>query len=87
MFTSLYSHTNNYKLNRALDSSSPYHIVSRHFSVQLFKNQTMEKSFNIHESAYLGKVSLSQKYFIVATKTRLIKLGASGIEIKITGIR
>ena len=87
MFTSLYSHTNNYKLNRALDSSSPYHIISRHFAVQLFKNQTMEKSFNIHESAYFGKMSLSQKYYIVATKTRLIKLGASGVEIKMTGIR
>jgi hypothetical protein len=48
MFTSLYSHTNNYKLNRVLDSSNPYHIISRHFSVQLFKNQTMDKSFNIH---------------------------------------
>ena len=32
-------------------------------------------------------MSLSQKYYIVATKTRLIKLGASGVEIKMTGIR
>lgn len=87
MFTSLYSHTNNYKLNRVLDSSSPYHVVSRHFSVQLFKNQTMDKSFNIHESAYVGKISLSQKYYIVGTRTRLIKLGVTGVEIKISGIK
>jgi hypothetical protein len=77
MFTSLYSHTNNYKLNRALDSSHPYHLISKHFSVQIFKDQTMEKSHNIHESALIGKISLSQKYFIVATRTRLIKLGAN----------
>jgi hypothetical protein len=32
-------------------------------------------------------MSLSQKYYVVATKTRLIKLGASGVEIKMTGIR
>lgn len=87
MFTSLYSHTNNYKLSRVLDSSNPYHIVSKHFFVQLYKNQTIDKSFNIHESAYLGKISLSQKYFIVATKTRLIKLGVSGVEMKISGIK
>ena len=87
MFTSLYSHTNNYKLNRVLDSSHSFHIISRHFSVQLFKNQTMEKAFNIHESAYIGKISMSQKYYIVATKSRLIKLGVTGVEIKITGIK
>lgn len=39
----------------------------------------MEKAFNIHESALFGKISLSQKYFIVATKTRIIKLGVTGV--------
>jgi hypothetical protein len=39
----------------------------------------MDKAFNIHESAYIGKISMSQKYYIVATKSRLIKLGVTGI--------
>lgn len=30
---------------------------------------------------------MSQKYYIVATKTRLIKLGVSGVEIKISGVK
>jgi hypothetical protein len=41
IFTSLYSHTNNYKIDRVLDSSANFHIVSKHFQVQLFKNQTV----------------------------------------------
>lgn len=79
MFSSLYSHANNYKIKRVLDSNATYHIISRHFSVQLFKSQSMEKSFNIHESAHVGKISLSQKYFFVGTKSRLIKLGITGV--------
>jgi len=47
----------------------------------------MDKSFNIHESAIVGKISLSQKYYIVGTKSRLIKLGVSGVETKISGIK
>jgi hypothetical protein len=35
----------------------------------------------------LGQLSLSQKYYIVATKTRVIKLGVSGVEMKISGIK
>ena len=83
----MYSHTNNYKLDGILDSSANFHIISRHFQVQLFKNQTIEKTFNIHESALVGKISLSQKYYIVGTRTRLIKLGVSEIEAKISGIK
>lgn len=85
VFSSLYNHSNNYKIDhRVLDSSATNqlantkHIISRHFSVQLFKNQTMEKSYNIHESALCGVISLSEKYFVVATRTRLLKLSGEG---------
>lgn len=77
MFVSFYSQCNNYVLPRTLDSKLPYHLLAKHFNVELYKERTLLKTFKLHEYALFGKISLSQKYYIVATKRRVVKLGAS----------
>ena len=77
MFVSFHSQCNNYLIPRTLDSKLPYHLIARHFNVDLYKGNSFEKSFPIHEYAVTAKISLSNKYYIVATKRRLIKLGGS----------
>ena len=88
MFVSFHSQCNNYLIPRTLDSKLPYHLIARHFNVDLYKGNSFEKSFPIHEYAVTAKISLSNKYYIVATKRRLIKLGGSlPVEWNIPNIR
>lgn len=79
-FTSLYSHCNNYNLpitSFALDSSAPFHLLSHHFNIEVYKERTLFCKMNIHEVAELGALSLSHKYAIVVTKSRIIKISIS----------
>ena len=76
-FTSLYSHCNNYSLpitTAFLDSSLPYHLLSAHFNVEIYKERTLVCKTNIHEVAEIGAISISQKYAVVVTKSRMIKI-------------
>ena len=76
-FTSLYSHCNNYALgvvSAVLDSSLPYHLLANHFNIEIYKERTLICKVNLHEVAKLGAISLSHKYAIAVTKTRLVKV-------------
>ena len=77
MFISFYSQCNNYILPKTLDSKLPFHLVAKHFNVEFYSQKTLVKTFKIHEYAMFGKISLSNKYYIIATKRRMVKLGAS----------
>jgi hypothetical protein len=88
MFVSFHSQCNSYLLPRVLDSRLPYHLVTRNFNVELYKGNSLEKTFQLHEYATTARISLSNKYYIVATKRRLVKLGLSSpIEWKISNVR
>lgn len=88
MFMSFYSQCNNYILPRVLDSHLPYHIIARHFNVEFWKERTLEKTFKLHEHALIGKISLSHRYYVVATAKRVVKLGASyELDWKIPGVK
>lgn len=88
MFVSFHSQCNSYLLPRVLDSKLPYHLVARNFNVELYKNNSLEKTFQLHEYATTARISLSNKYYIVATKRRLVKLGISSpVEWKISNVR
>jgi WD40 repeat protein len=77
MFMSFYAQCNNYLLPRSLDSRLPYHLIAKNFTVQLYKERSLFKTFKLTEFPVVGKISLSNKYYIVATQRRLVKLGAS----------
>ena len=77
---SLYSHTNNYKLPKCLDSQLPQHIVSRHYNVEIFQERSLVRSVNIHEQPVLGRITMSGKYYIIVTKSKALKL-SQGVDI------
>jgi hypothetical protein len=41
MFVSFHSQCNSYLLPRTLDSKLPYHLVARHFNVDLYKGNSL----------------------------------------------
>ena len=88
MFMALYSQCNNYILPKVLHSLLPYHLVTRHFNVELWKERTLDKTFKLHEYAVLGKISLSRRYYVVATARRVVKLGGSSeLEWNVAGVK
>ena len=88
MFVSFYSQCNSYLLPRTLDSKLPYHLVARNFNIDLYKGNSLEKSYPVHEYAVTARISLSNKYYLVATKRKLVKLGGSSpVEWPIANIR
>jgi hypothetical protein len=88
MFMSFHSQANNYLLPRVLDSRLPAHLLARNFDVELWRERTLQKSFHLHEHALLGRISLSCRYYVVATARRLVRLGASfELEWPVAGVR
>ncbi len=55
----------------------PVHLIAHHFNVELWKERTLDKTFKLHEHALIGKVSLSCRYYVIATAKRVVRLGAS----------
>lgn len=77
MWLSFHSQCNNYLLGDTLDSLPPYHLQSRHFTVQLTHKQTVKNTYKIGEHAVVGRISMSRRYCIVASIRRVVKLGMS----------
>lgn len=77
MFMSFYAQCNSYLLPKVLDSRLPMHLIVRHFNVELWKERSLDKTFKLHEHALLGRISLSCRYYVIATAKRLVRLGAS----------
>lgn len=77
MFMAFHSQCNNYLLPKVLDSKLPFHIIARNFNLELWKERTLSKTFKLHEYALVGKISLSNRYYIVATAKRVVKVGGS----------
>ena len=85
VYSSLYTHTNNYKLPqtvhpslgyyRVLNSSLPYHLVCHNYKVILFRERTAysEGVLPQKEHATCGVMSVSG-YILVATRSRVIKM-------------
>ena len=54
----------------------------------MWRERTLDKSFKLHDYALLGKISLSCKYYVVATAKRVVRLGASyELDWKVAGVR
>lgn len=77
MFMAFHSQCNNYLLPKVLDSRLPVHLIARHFNVELWKERTLDQTFKLHEHALIGKISLSCRYYVVATAKRVVRLGGS----------
>lgn len=77
MFMSFHAQCNNYLLPRVLDSRLPVHLLSKEFEVELWRERTLQTRFKLHEYARIGKISLSCRYFVVATARRVVRLGGS----------
>jgi hypothetical protein len=88
MFMAFHSQCNSYLLPRVLDSRLPLHLVARHFNLELWKERTLDKTFKLHEHALIGKISLSCRYYVVATSRRIVRVGGSyEVEWKIPAVR
>lgn len=74
VFSSLYSHTNMYSLKKVLDSHLPYHVLSVNFNLEVFRERTLLGKLNLHENVTLGAICTSNKFIIVGTKSRLVKV-------------
>jgi len=48
MFMSFYAQCNNYLLPRTLDSRLPYHLISKNFTVLLYKERSLFKTFKLN---------------------------------------
>jgi len=88
MFMAFHSQCNNYLIPKVLDSRLPFHIIAKNFNVELWKERTLQKTFKLHEYALVGKISLSNRYYIVATAKRVVKVGGSfEVEWKVPAVR
>ncbi len=57
-----------------LDSALPYHMVAKNYNLELYRERTNTGKINLHENIFHGKFSISGKFAIVATKSRIIKI-------------
>jgi hypothetical protein len=63
-----------YSLPFCLDSRLPYHLASRDFSIEVYRERTSIGKLNLHEKVDVGVFSMSKKYVIVGTKSRILKI-------------
>lgn len=67
-----------YTLPLCLDSRLPYHLISKNFTLEVYRERSLIGKLNIHESAHIGKFSLSNKFVVVGTKSRILKIAIPG---------
>jgi hypothetical protein len=52
----------------------PYHLTANNYSVEVYRERTVLGKLNLHELPSLALFSISKKFVVVATKSRILKI-------------